>query len=116
MNSPNQFPNSTPWIARIATPELNVTPAIQTESGLHICDVASYGASPITRNANAALIVAAVNEYDALCAVVEASKNLLNGLHGVETRIQLGEVLDDALSTLATIRKGKLWQLKPNPL
>jgi hypothetical protein len=41
-----------------------------TESGLHVCDVASYGESPDKRNANARLIAAAPELLAALYAAL----------------------------------------------
>ena len=56
-----------PWKAHIAHADL-MTHAdfVCTESGLHICDVASYGQSSEKRNANARLISAAPELFEAL--------------------------------------------------
>jgi hypothetical protein len=56
---------------------------------------------------NCALIVRAVNEYDALCAVAEAAKECLDWNEG---RCVSGPVaferMEQAIATLASIRKG----------
>lgn len=60
----------------------------------------------ITEQANAALIVRAVNEHDALCAVADAAKTALDELSDGRGLSQFnGAHLQSALSTLAAIRK-----------
>jgi hypothetical protein len=62
---------SGPWHANIAHPDLRAyADSVNTESGLHVCDVASYGASPTQRNANARLIAAAPDLLAALGALL----------------------------------------------
>ena len=49
-----------PWKAHVAHELLNVVAdSVVSVDGLHVADVASYGASVATRNANARLIAAA---------------------------------------------------------
>lgn len=65
MNSNHQFTPG-PWQAMSAHKAHNVAEYVSTESGLHICDVASYGASPDQRQANAKLISLAPEMFAAL--------------------------------------------------
>jgi hypothetical protein len=63
-----------PWKAHVAHESLNVvTDSVVTVDGLHVADVASYGASIATRNANARLIAAGP---DLLAALQEIERKL----------------------------------------
>ena len=67
-----------PWRAHVAHANL-VTHSdfVCTESGLHVCDVASYGESPDKRNANARLIASAPELFEALREIESALTALL---------------------------------------
>jgi len=131
MNSTNRFPNSTnrPWHLSKGSNGFCECWQVSVSTPTHAQTIASCGSvenqvyQGSTENfvgtfentnskANAALIVAAVNEYDALCAVVDqlkACELTLSTMQvcDVETVGLLANV-KTALSTLATIRKGKL--------
>ena len=83
-----------PWRAHVAHANL-VTHSdfVCTESGLHVCDVASYGESPDKRNANARLIAAAPE-------LLQVTRDflLLAALHDWE-----GAAIDFAKATVAKV-------------
>ena len=60
-----------PWRSHVAHELLNVVAdSVVSVDGLHVADVASYGASIATRNANAHLIAAAPELLEALYAAL----------------------------------------------
>lgn len=59
-----------PWKANLAAHQLRVPDSVNTVHGLHVCDVASYGASPEQRHANARLIAAAPELLSALESIL----------------------------------------------
>ena len=69
-----------PWRAHVAHANL-VTHSdfVCTESGLHVCDVASYGESPDKRNANARLIAAAPDLLAVLKSLVFETSHFVHG-------------------------------------
>lgn len=62
-----------PWRAHIAADSIRVSDGVCSADGLHVCDVASYGALPSTIHANALLISAAPELAAALLALVDAT-------------------------------------------
>ena len=60
------------WRANIAADSLRVPDGVCSADGLHVCDVASYGASPSTRHANARLIASAPELAEALEMALES--------------------------------------------
>jgi hypothetical protein len=70
-----------PWIAHTAHESLRVPDSVNAECGLHVCDVASYGAAPSQRHANAHLIAAApdlleaLNYIEAVCRAKAGARN-----------------------------------------
>ncbi len=76
--------------------------------GMPVCSI------PKKRMEDAQLIVQAVNEYEALCAVAEACKFLLGQVEGIKPKSGVHvsslkadiEIAKSSLSTLAAIRKG----------
>ena len=87
-----------PWKAHVAHELLNVvTDSVVTVDGLHVADVASYGASIATRNANARLIAAAPELLAALKAIApivhaftqdELSVTTIREAHEILSRMQ----------------------------
>ena len=87
-----------PWKSHVAHELLNVvTDSVVTVDGLHVADVASYGASIATRNANAHLIAAAPDLLHALKAIApivhaftqdELSVNTIREAHEILSRMQ----------------------------
>lgn len=62
-----------PWHANIAADSLRVPDGVCSADGLHVCDVASYGASPSTRHANARLVASAPELAEALAKIAAGS-------------------------------------------
>lgn len=88
-----------PWRAHVAHESLNVvTDSVVTVDGLHVADVASYGASIATRNANAHLIAAAPDLLEALYAAlpcVEESEEF-DKPHGPKLSVTIRVLLANA--------------------
>ena len=64
-----------PWKAHVAHELLNVVAdSVVSVDGLHVADIASYGASITTRNANARLIAAAPDLLAALEDIVKLTE------------------------------------------
>ena len=69
-----------PWRAHVAHADLRThADIVCTESGLHVCDVASYDESPDKRNANARLIAAAPDLLAALQSLVFHTSHFIHG-------------------------------------
>ena len=92
-----------PWRAHVAHELLNVvTDSVVSGDGLHVADVASYGASIATRNANAHLIAAAPELLHALKCLVRETSFLIHG-DGTNGAIVANEIRN----AIATIGKAK---------
>lgn len=70
-----------PWHAHVAADSLRIPDLVSAECGLHICDVASYGAAPSQKHANARLIAAAP---DLLAELEQQLENAIGDLDYAE--------------------------------
>ena len=61
-----------PWRAHIAADSIRLSDGVCSADGLHVCDVASYGALPSTIHANARLIASAPELAEALGMALES--------------------------------------------
>ena len=92
-----------PWKSHVAHELLNVVAdSVVSVDGLHVADVASYGASIATRNANAHLIAAAPELLHALKCLVRETSFLIHG-DGTNGAIVANEIRN----AIATIGKAK---------
>lgn len=79
-------------------------PGPPTHESKHIASICTWGGRPEPEaDANAALIVSAVNQYDAVEALIEAAREFVNTPW---QQVQLKDARDKLRSALAAFEKG----------
>lgn len=96
-----------PWSAHVANSELRThCDHVNTVHGLHVCDVASYGASLEQRAANARLIASAPDLLAALEYFVEELPGIIRQCCPQGVPMEVANAFDQARAALAKAQGG----------